>query len=125
MSSDEPRCGFRELGVRLYSRECTELRRANSEKTYRDAFAGAKAHSHEHNKIDPGTIVIAALDDAALGIVFLIAPAWVFRVADVTPPNHWAYVQFPGVLLVIFGLMFAAIAARPTENRNLIPMGSC
>lgn len=39
MSSDELRCGFRELGVRLYSRECTETRRANFEKTYRDAFA--------------------------------------------------------------------------------------
>ncbi len=67
--------------------------------------------------------VVAALYDAALGIVFLIAPAWVFRLADVTPPNHWAYVQFPAALLVIFGLMFAAIAAKPIENRNLIPYG--
>lgn len=66
---------------------------------------------------------IAALYDGALGVVFLVAPDWVYRTADVTPPNHWAYVQFPATLLVIFGLMFAAIAAKPIENRNLIPYG--
>jgi hypothetical protein len=67
--------------------------------------------------------LIAALYDGALGAVFLIAPGWVYRVADVTPPNHWAYVQFPAALLLIFGLMFAAIAAKPIENWKLIPYG--
>jgi len=66
---------------------------------------------------------VAALYDAALGTAFLIAPAWVYRVANVTAPNHWAYVQFPAALLLIFGLMFAAIAVRPIENRRLIPYG--
>jgi len=47
----------------------------------------------------------------------------VYRVAEVTPPNHWAYVQFPAALLVIFALMFAAIAANPLENRKMIPYG--
>jgi hypothetical protein len=67
--------------------------------------------------------VVAALYDAVLGVAFLMAPAWVYRVAEVTPPNHWAYVQFPAALLVIFGLMFAAIAVGPYRNRNLIPYG--
>ena len=67
--------------------------------------------------------VIAALYDGALGALFLVAPAWVYRVADVTPPNHWAYVEFPAALLVIFALMFAVIAAKPIENRMLIPYG--
>jgi hypothetical protein len=66
---------------------------------------------------------IAALYDGLIGAVFLIAPAWVFRSAEVTPPNHWAYVQFPAALLVIFALMFAAIAIKPIENRTLIPYG--
>jgi len=39
MSSEELRRGFRELGVRLYSAECIELRRGGFEKTSRDAFA--------------------------------------------------------------------------------------
>lgn len=42
MSSDELRCGFRELGMRLYNPEATETRRATFEKTYRDAFARAE-----------------------------------------------------------------------------------
>ncbi len=67
--------------------------------------------------------LVAALYDTALGAVFLIAPASVYRVADVTPPNHWAYVQFPAVLLLVFARMFAAIAANPLENRKLIPYG--
>src|SRR5262249_5111178 len=67
--------------------------------------------------------LVAALYDAVIGAAFLIAPAWGFRVAEVTPPNHWAYVQFPAALLVIFGLMFVAIAAKPFENRNMIPYG--
>ncbi|MGO9917215.1 MAG: hypothetical protein ACLQIB_21260 [Isosphaeraceae bacterium] len=67
--------------------------------------------------------LIAALYDGVIGAAFLIAPAWVFRLAAVTPPNHWAYVQFPAALLVIFGTMFAAIAAKPIENCKLIPYG--
>ena len=40
-----------------------------------------------------------------------------------TPPNHFGYVQFPGAILMVFGIMFAAVARRPQENRNLIPYG--
>ena len=67
--------------------------------------------------------VIAALYDAVLGAVFLLAPAQVFRTTDVTPPNHWAYVQFPAALLLIFGWMFFAIARKPVENKGLIVYG--
>jgi hypothetical protein len=67
--------------------------------------------------------LLAALYDGALGAAFLVAPAWVFQQADVTPPNHWAYVQFPAALLLIFALMFAAIARDPLSNRNLIVYG--
>jgi hypothetical protein len=66
---------------------------------------------------------IAALYDGVLGAVFLAAPAMVYRIGDVTPPNHWGYVQFPAALLLIFGLMFAAIARNPVENKNLIIYG--
>jgi hypothetical protein len=65
----------------------------------------------------------AALYDGVFGAVFLIAPGLVFEWVNVTPPNHWAYVQFPAALLIIFGLMFAAIARNPVGNRNLIIYG--
>jgi len=67
--------------------------------------------------------VLAALYDGGLGLLFLAAPDYPFRLFDVTLPNHLGYVQFPAALLVIFGLMFAAIAKNPIANRNLIPYG--
>ncbi len=66
---------------------------------------------------------VAALYDGLLGLAFLVAAGWIFQFAQVIPPNHFGYVQFPGALLMIFGLMFAAIARRPRENRGLIPYG--
>jgi hypothetical protein len=66
---------------------------------------------------------IAALYDGALGAAFLLAPVAVYHLADVAPPNHWAYVQFPAALLLIFALMFLMIAIQPVENRRLIPYG--
>ena len=50
-------------------------------------------------------------------------PARVFRMADVTPPNHWAYVQFPAALLLIFAWMFFAVARQPVGNKGLIVYG--
>ena len=67
--------------------------------------------------------LIAAFYDGALGAIFLIAPGPVFQWANVTPPNHWAYVQFPAALLIVFGLMFTAIARSPADHRNLIVYG--
>jgi len=37
--------------------------------------------------------------------------------------NHPGYVQFSAALLVVFALMFTAIAIDPLRNRNLIPYG--
>ena len=64
----------------------------------------------------------AALD-GLLGVGFLVRPSALFAAFGVTPPNHWGYVQFPAAILIIFGLMFYAVATRPVANRNLIPYG--
>ncbi len=66
---------------------------------------------------------VAAVYDGVLGLVFLLAPGLPFRTFSVTPPNHMGYVQFPAALLVVFGLMFLAVARDPLRNRNLIPYG--
>jgi hypothetical protein len=66
---------------------------------------------------------LAAGYDLVLGLAFLAVPRLVFERCAVTPPNHWGYVQFPAALLIVFGLMFMAIAANPVGNRNLIPYG--
>ncbi len=66
---------------------------------------------------------VAALYDGALGLIALFAGVQLFQWFGVTPPNHWGYVQFPGALLVVFALMFVAIARDPAGNRGLIPYG--
>jgi hypothetical protein len=70
-----------------------------------------------------GLFWLAALYDAVLGALFLVAPWWVFATVQVTAPNHWGYVQFPAALLIVFALMFVAIARDPARRRGLIPYG--
>ena len=66
---------------------------------------------------------LAALYDGVLGLAFLFFGRAIFQLFNVTPPNHIGYVQFPGALLIVFALMFLAVARRPVANRNLIPYG--
>jgi hypothetical protein len=71
----------------------------------------------------PPLFWIAAAYDGVLGLLFLFNPGWVFRTYEVTPPNHMGYVQFPAALLIIFAILFAAIARAPVANRGLIVYG--
>ncbi|MHC4129062.1 MAG: hypothetical protein ACYSWT_10655 [Planctomycetota bacterium] len=66
---------------------------------------------------------LAALYDAVLGIAFLVVPWLVYQMCEVTPPNHWGYVQFPAALLLVFAVMFVAIARDPVGQRGLILYG--
>jgi hypothetical protein len=67
--------------------------------------------------------VVSALYDGLLGAIFLLAGDSLFQWFAVTPPNHPGYVQFPAALLIVFAVMFMAIAVNPVKNRNLIPYG--
>jgi hypothetical protein len=66
---------------------------------------------------------LAAVYDLVLGVAFLAVPRLVFERCAVTPPNHLGYVQFPAALLIVFAIMFVAIAADPVARRGLIPYG--
>jgi hypothetical protein len=67
--------------------------------------------------------IVSAIYDGLLGAAFLFESNALFRWFGVTPPNHPGYVQFPAALLVVFAVMFTAIALNPVRNRNLIPYG--
>jgi hypothetical protein len=54
--------------------------------------------------------LVAALYDGVLGLAFLIAPAEIFVMYGVEPPNHMAFVQFPAFLLIIFAIMFYRVS---------------
>ena len=67
--------------------------------------------------------IVAAIYDGLLGAAFLFASGSLFQWFAVTPPNHSGYVHFPAALLIVFAIMFMAIAIAPLKNRNLIPYG--
>jgi len=71
----------------------------------------------------PALFYLAMLYDGFLGLAFVIAPTWALETAGVPVPYHVGFVQFPAALLVVFAIMFFAVAKRPLENRNLIPYG--
>lgn len=66
---------------------------------------------------------IAGIYDFAIGLVFLLAGPQLFAANGITAPNHWAYIQFASLMLIIFGCMFFAVAHDIRANRNLIPFG--
>jgi hypothetical protein len=70
-----------------------------------------------------GLFYLAALYDGVLGLAFLFSADGLYTRFRVTPANHPGYVQFPALLLVVFALMFLAVARNPARNRNLIPYG--
>jgi hypothetical protein len=67
--------------------------------------------------------VAAGLYDGILGLAFVFFPAAIFAHYGVTPPNHYAYVQFPALLLIVFAAMFFRIATDPVRHRELILYG--
>lgn len=66
---------------------------------------------------------IAALYDFIIGLTFLTRGPQLFDATNIPQPNHWGYIQFGALLLMIFGLMFAAVAWKPARNRDLICYG--
>ena len=67
--------------------------------------------------------LICAAYDFLIGMAFLTSGPALFDQYNVPPPNHWGYIWFCCLMLMIFGLMFLAVAIRPVANRNLIPYG--
>lgn len=67
--------------------------------------------------------LVSALYDFVLGIAFLVSGPQIFERFNVPEPDHWGYIHFSCLMLMIFGLMFLAVAIRPRANRNLIPFG--
>jgi hypothetical protein len=67
--------------------------------------------------------LIAGLYDFSIGLAFLLFGGPLLEWAGIPEPNHWGYLQFAALQLVIFGTMFLAVARDPVGNRNLIVYG--
>jgi hypothetical protein len=66
---------------------------------------------------------IAAAYDFLIGLAFLVAGPLIFERAGIPAPNHWGYIQFAALMLMIFGLMFVAITIDPRGQRSLMRYG--
>jgi hypothetical protein len=67
--------------------------------------------------------LISGVYDAILGVIFLLVGNQIYDLFGVTRPNHIGYIQFPALLLIVFGIMFLRIAADPVRFRELIWYG--
>lgn len=70
-----------------------------------------------------GVFLLSGLYDGVLGIAFLGWGPRLFEAFRVPPPNHFGYVHFPALLLLVFGCMFLRIAGDPLRFRELMPYG--
>ncbi|HEU5400384.1 MAG TPA: hypothetical protein VFU86_03450 [Terriglobales bacterium] len=68
-------------------------------------------------------LTLSGIYDGVIGLIFLLVPATLFRTAGITPPNHFGYVQFPALLLIIFGIMFLRAASDPVGRRETLIYG--
>ena len=66
---------------------------------------------------------ISGLYDFVIGLAFLLFGRQLFDATRVPQPEHWGYIRFGALMLMIFGIMFFAVAGDPVGNRNLIPYG--
>jgi len=67
--------------------------------------------------------IVSGIYDALLGVAALLFGAEIFRAAGVTPPNHIGYIQFPALLVILFGIVFLCIAKDPHRRREWILLG--
>lgn len=66
---------------------------------------------------------IAALYDVILGLAFLVAHRPIFNALGIGLPNHDAYAQFPGAVVLVFGIGFWLVGRDPVRNRDLMFLG--
>src|SRR5262245_11778087 len=61
--------------------------------------------------------------DLIIGLAFLCFGPRIFDATGIPHPNHWGYIQFGALLLMVFVTMFFTGAYDPVANRNLMPFG--
>lgn len=66
---------------------------------------------------------VAGIYDGVLGLIFLFLAPTIFARFNITPPNHYGYIVFPALLLLVFAAMFFRIASDPVKYRHMIAYG--
>lgn len=66
---------------------------------------------------------VAGVYDFIIGLVFLFFGPQLFDATGTPHPNHWGYIQFGALMLMVFGIMFFAVAYDPVRHRDLMLYG--
>jgi hypothetical protein len=75
------------------------------------------------SRVIKAIFAIAGIYNGVLGVVFLFFAPTIFDKFGITPPNHYGYIVFPALLMILFAAMFFRIASAPERRRDLIPYG--
>jgi hypothetical protein len=67
--------------------------------------------------------LVSGLYDLLIGAVFLLFGTQLFTATGITAPNHWGYLQFAALELMIFGIMFLVVSRDPVTQRVSIVYG--
>ncbi len=67
--------------------------------------------------------VIVGVSELVCGGAFSIAPGQILRAVHAVAPNPLAYIQFPALLVFVYGTMFLRIATDPAARREQILYG--
>ncbi len=67
--------------------------------------------------------VVVGVSELLCGTAFSLAPAQILHAAGAVPPDPLAYIQFPALLIFVYGVMFLRIAADPFARREQILYG--
>lgn len=65
--------------------------------------------------------IFVGIVEFVLGPLFIFFPGLVFELSKITPIARMEYIQFPALLIMVFGLMMFSVARNPVKNVNLIP----
>ncbi|MCC6681973.1 MAG: hypothetical protein IT445_13820 [Phycisphaeraceae bacterium] len=68
-------------------------------------------------------MTLAGIYDGTLGVAFVFFTARTFDLIQMPLPDHLGYVQFAAALLIVFALMFFAVAANPVRYLEFVTAG--
>lgn len=69
----------------------------------------------------PALFIFVGCVEFITGSTFIFFPEWLFQRTGIEQISALEYIQFPALLIMVFGLMMLAVARDPKHNYNLIP----
>lgn len=70
-----------------------------------------------------GAYWLGAAYNVVIGLAVIVLGNSLFERFEVPPPNHPGYYEYPAIMLLIFGVLFAQIACDPVRNRWMMIYG--